>query len=124
MLLILVCCFTPLRLVLLRLRFWFTATGEVITTITDATAKDVDDAVQAAKKAFYTAWGTKVAASERGRLLNKLADLVERDADKLAAIEARDAGTVQKAFLASIAPLTLIPQANSSRTHGIWTWST
>ncbi|KAI0086321.1 aldehyde dehydrogenase [Irpex rosettiformis] len=68
------------------------STGEVITTIADATASDVDTAVQAAKKAFYTTWGTKIAASERGRLLNKLADLVERDADQLAAIESRDAG--------------------------------
>ena len=58
-----------------------TGTGEVITTIADASAKDVDAAVQAAKKAFYTTWGTKTAASERGRLLNKLADLVERDAE-------------------------------------------
>ena len=71
-----------------------TGTGEVITTIADASAKDVDAAVQAAKKAFYTTWGTKTAASERGRLLNKLADLVERDADQLAAIEARDAGAL------------------------------
>lgn len=31
-------------------------------------------------------------------MLNKLADLVERDADKIAAIEARDAGAVQRAF--------------------------
>ena len=76
-------------------------TGEVITTIADASAKDVDAAVQAAKKSFYTTWGTKTAASERGRLLNKLADLVERDADQLAAIEARDAGALKCSLCSS-----------------------
>ncbi|KAI0689129.1 aldehyde dehydrogenase domain-containing protein [Cytidiella melzeri] len=68
------------------------ATGEFITSIADATAKDVDAAVKAATNAFLTTWGTRTPASERGRLLSKLADLVERDADKLAAIEALDAG--------------------------------
>jgi aldehyde dehydrogenase (NAD+) len=70
------------------------ATGVVITSFADATAKDVDAAAQAAKNAFYTTWGTRTAASDRGRLLNKLADLIERDADKIAAIEALDAGNI------------------------------
>lgn len=41
---------------------------------------DVDEAVKAARKAFElgSTWRT-MDASERGRLLNKLADLVERD---------------------------------------------
>ncbi|KAI0818922.1 aldehyde dehydrogenase [Irpex lacteus] len=90
--------------------------GEVITTITDATAKDVDDAVQAAKKAFYTTWGTKVAASERGRLLNKLADLVERDADKIAAIEARDAGK----FFPHARHMDLVNVINTLRYYAGW----
>lgn len=68
------------------------ANGEVITKIAAATAKDVNIAVEAARKAYKTSWGTKVPASERGRLLNKLADLIERDVDQLSALEALDAG--------------------------------
>lgn len=44
--------------------------------------EDVDKAVQAARKAFST-W-KKINASERGKLLNKLADLIEKHADELA----------------------------------------
>lgn len=64
----------------------------MITKVAAATAKDVNIAVEAARKAYKTSWGTKVPASERGRLLNKLADLIERDVDQLSALEALDAG--------------------------------
>lgn len=64
----------------------------MITSIADALAEDVDTAVQAAKTAFYSTWGTRTPGSKRGRLLNILADLVERDADKLTAIECLDGG--------------------------------
>jgi len=50
----------------------------------------VDKAVQAAKKAFST-W-RKVNPAERGRLMNKLADLMERDTAILAEIESIDNG--------------------------------
>ncbi|NWT49134.1 AL1A1 dehydrogenase, partial [Chroicocephalus maculipennis] len=54
---------------------------------------DVDKAVKAARKAFElgSPWRT-MDASERGRLLNKLADLVERDRLILATMEAIDGG--------------------------------
>ena len=55
-------------------------------------AADIDAAVQAARAAFDTgAWG-KLTATERGRLLSKLAQLVAADHEKLAQIEARDTG--------------------------------
>ncbi|KAA1476324.1 aldehyde dehydrogenase [Dentipellis sp. KUC8613] len=69
--------------------------GKVITKISEATADDVDRAVQAARKAFETAWGLKCPGSERGQLLSKLADLLEQNRDEFAAIEALDNG---KAF--------------------------
>ena len=57
------------------------ATGEVICEVAEADAPDVDRAVQAARHAFeHGAW-RKMAAAERGRLLNKLADLIERLVD-------------------------------------------
>uniref|UniRef100_A0A8B9E7Q9 Aldehyde dehydrogenase 1 family member A1 n=1 Tax=Anser cygnoides TaxID=8845 RepID=A0A8B9E7Q9_ANSCY len=54
---------------------------------------DVDKAVKAARRAFElgSPWRT-MDASERGRLLNKLADLVERDRLILATMEAIDGG--------------------------------
>lgn len=73
--------------------FGCAADGTVITKVSVATAADIDIAVKAAKNAFKSSWGFKVPGSERGRLLNKLADLVEKNQDALAALEALDAGT-------------------------------
>ena len=66
--------------------------GKVITKVAAAGPKDVDAAVQAAKHAFKTTWGLKTPGHERGRLLGKLADLIEKNIDELAALEALDAG--------------------------------
>jgi len=48
--------------------------------------------VKAARKAFKTTWGLRKAGNERGALLLKLADLMERDQDKLAAVESLNGG--------------------------------
>ncbi|ELU41784.1 NAD-aldehyde dehydrogenase [Rhizoctonia solani AG-1 IA] len=57
-----------------------------------ASAKDVDIAVQAARKAFDTTWGKHVPGTQRSALLHKLADLIERDAQSLAELESLDNG--------------------------------
>ncbi|RIB06531.1 aldehyde dehydrogenase domain-containing protein [Gigaspora rosea] len=67
------------------------ATGQAITSVIEANEKDVDIAVEAATKAFNEKW-INVDGQERGRLINKLADLIERDLDELAALEALDNG--------------------------------
>ncbi|EIW74570.1 aldehyde dehydrogenase [Coniophora puteana RWD-64-598 SS2] len=67
-------------------------TGRVLTKISEATAKDVDIAVEAAQKAFETSWGLKCPGAQRSILLNRLADLMEKNHDELAAIEAIDVG--------------------------------
>jgi aldehyde dehydrogenase (NAD+) len=68
------------------------STGEEICRVAAAGAGDVDKAVRAARKAFEAGpWG-KMNASERGRLLYQLADLIERHADELARLEALDNG--------------------------------
>ncbi|KAJ3551327.1 hypothetical protein NM688_g4767 [Phlebia brevispora] len=67
-------------------------TGKLLTKVAVASAKDVDVAVKAARHAYKTVWGQKVPAYERGRLLNKLADLIEKHFDELTALEALDAG--------------------------------
>ena len=46
----------------------------------------------AARKAFVTTWGKKVTGFERSRLINKLADLIERDQQELAEIETLNNG--------------------------------
>ncbi|KAH6608045.1 hypothetical protein Trco_004358 [Trichoderma cornu-damae] len=67
------------------------ATEEVITSVCEATEKDVDIAVAAARKAFNTTWKA-VTPGERGRLMLKLADLAEENLDLLAAVESMDNG--------------------------------
>lgn len=51
------------------------ATGEVLLKVASGGAKDVDLAVAAARKAFKTSWGRKVAPGERAALLNKVRHL-------------------------------------------------
>ncbi|KAF7118912.1 hypothetical protein CNMCM5793_008548 [Aspergillus hiratsukae] len=65
-------------------------TGNTLGTISAATAADVDRAVSSATTGFQT-WRT-TPGPERGRLLLKLADLIERDAEEFASLEAVDAG--------------------------------
>jgi delta 1-pyrroline-5-carboxylate dehydrogenase len=68
-------------------------TGEVICKVASADATDVDKAVAAAKAAFRlgSEWRT-MDASERGVLLYRLADLIERDREYLAKLEVLDSG--------------------------------
>jgi aldehyde dehydrogenase (NAD+) len=70
------------------------ATGEVLTEIVEASAGDVDRAVAAARKGFEDRGGAwrKMTASERGRLMWKLADLVETNIEELAELETLDNG--------------------------------
>lgn len=66
-------------------------TGKPLATLAAAQRDDVDAAVAAAKAAFTGTWKT-VSPARRGQLLIKLADLIDRDADELASLEALDAG--------------------------------
>jgi aldehyde dehydrogenase (NAD+) len=68
------------------------ATGEEICQVAEADAADVDVAVRAARAAFEHGPWRKMAASERGRLLNRLADLIEAHAEQLAQLESLDNG--------------------------------
>lgn len=69
------------------------ATGDVITEIAEGDKADIDRAVAAAKEAFKFngPWRT-MDAQKRGILLNKLADLMERDEVYLASLETLDNG--------------------------------
>lgn len=67
------------------------STEKVICSVSEATEKDVDIAVAAARKAFETGWRS-VTPGDRGRMLTKLADLIEAHATTMAAIESLDNG--------------------------------
>ncbi|XP_017786870.1 PREDICTED: aldehyde dehydrogenase, mitochondrial [Nicrophorus vespilloides] len=69
------------------------STGEVITEVQRAGVEDVELAVNAAHSAFKlgSPWRT-MDASERGRILFKLADAMERDAAYIASLETLDNG--------------------------------
>ena len=64
----------------------------VLTYFATASKKDIDIAVAAAREAFNTTWGKNVSGFERAKLINKLADLIERDAEELGALEALNNG--------------------------------
>src|SRR6266851_3012120 len=70
------------------------ATGEVLTQIAEASTADVDRAVTSCRRAVEDRSGPwcKLSASERGRLIWKLADLVEQNIDELAELETLDNG--------------------------------
>jgi aldehyde dehydrogenase (NAD+) len=68
------------------------ATGEVITDVAEGDKTDIDRAVKAARKAFEQGPWRKMSARERGRLLHKLADLIEKNAEELAMLETLDNG--------------------------------
>jgi aldehyde dehydrogenase (NAD+) len=69
------------------------ATGDEICQVSEADAADVDIAVKAARDAFEAkAPWRRMSAAERGRLLYRLADLIEKHADHIAKLEALDNG--------------------------------
>ncbi|MDP2443405.1 aldehyde dehydrogenase family protein [Rhodoferax sp.] len=65
--------------------------GEVFDQIQRSNAKDIDDAVRAARQCFDTGW-SKTPAAERGRLLMRLSARVAQGVDELYALEQRDCG--------------------------------
>jgi aldehyde dehydrogenase (NAD+) len=70
------------------------ATGEVLTQIAEGSSADVDRAVEAARRALEDRNGPwrKMSASERGRLIWKIADLLEKNIDEFAELETLDNG--------------------------------
>lgn len=68
-------------------------TEEVICNVACASRTDVDVAVKAAHAAFYGAW-SQVSHRQRGKIMLKLADLMEEHKEELATIEAVDSGAV------------------------------
>jgi aldehyde dehydrogenase (NAD+) len=83
------------------------ATGDVLTQISEADAADVDKAVAAARAAFEEGPWRKMTASQRGALMYKLADLIEKNLDELAQLEALDNGKPYGVARVADLPLTI-----------------
>ncbi|MEK6257282.1 MAG: aldehyde dehydrogenase family protein [Planctomycetota bacterium] len=65
---------------------------QMIAEVPEADAADVDAAVKAARTAFDSGPWSRMDARDRGRLINKLADLMEANLNELAALETLDNG--------------------------------
>ncbi len=83
------------------------ATEEKIADVAEGDAADIDRAAKAARKAFESGDWPKMDARDRGRLLNRLADLVERNLEELAALETLDNGKPIRDARAADLPLVI-----------------
>jgi aldehyde dehydrogenase (NAD+) len=83
------------------------ANGEVIAHVAEGDKADVDKAVRAARKAFDKGPWRKMNARERGRILYKLADLIEQHIDELAKLESLDNGKPLKDSMTADLPLVI-----------------
>jgi aldehyde dehydrogenase (NAD+) len=68
------------------------ATEEPVCEVAEGDAADVDKAVKAARRAFEDSEWSRMDARDRGRLMLALSDLMEQEADELAALETLDNG--------------------------------
>lgn len=68
------------------------ATGKEIAEVINASREDVDRAVQAAKTAFYDGRWSKKSPGERSKIIWKLADLIEENAENISKVESENTG--------------------------------
>ncbi|WP_277184300.1 aldehyde dehydrogenase family protein, partial [Caballeronia sp. BR00000012568055] len=68
------------------------ATGQLLNTVAACSERDVDRAVQSAKKAFQSGVWSKMEPRERKRILRKFSDLVEANGAEIALLDSVDAG--------------------------------
>jgi phenylacetaldehyde dehydrogenase len=83
------------------------ATGEILAHVAEGDREDIDRAVKAARAAFETGPWSRLTASERGRLIWKLADLLEENLEEFATLETLDNGKPLKVARAADVPLAV-----------------
>ena len=83
------------------------ATGEVLSMVAEGDREDIDRAVKAARAAFETGPWSRITASERGRLIWKLADLLEQNLEEFAELESLDNGKPLTVARAADVPLAV-----------------
>jgi aldehyde dehydrogenase (NAD+) len=79
------------------------ATEQVWALMPEARRDDVNNAVDAAKRAFFSSEWSDMTATARGKLLMRLADLIAENAEILAKLETRDTGKIIRETSAQIA---------------------
>ncbi|GAC50750.1 aldehyde dehydrogenase family protein [Gordonia aichiensis] len=84
------------------------ATGEALGVFAEASAADVDAAVAAARAGFESAAWRSLTADARGKILWRIAELIERNAEELAALETADQG--QPIFVSTNVSIPLAAQ--------------
>jgi aldehyde dehydrogenase (NAD+) len=83
------------------------ATEEVIAEVAEGDAADVDLAVKAAREQFEHGEWSRMDARDRGRLMYRLADLIEAEIEELAALESLDNGKPIRDARNADLPLTI-----------------
>ncbi len=81
------------------------ATGEILSRVAEGDKEDIDRAVKAARAAFDNGPWSKITTSERGRMIWKLADLIERHLEEFAQLETLDNGKPLKVARVADVPL-------------------
>lgn len=81
------------------------ATGDLLGVIAEGGAEDVNRAVRAARFALEEGPWSKMSASERGRLIHRVGDLIMENAEELATLETLDNGKPKAVALAADVPL-------------------
>ncbi len=92
------------------------ATGEILSHIADGQKEDIDRAVTAARNAFDKGPWRKMTPSERGKLMWKLADLIDQHTEELAQLESLDNGKPLAVARAADVPLA----ADNLRYYAGW----
>ncbi len=82
--------------------------ASVLDTVAEASAQDVDRAVVAARTAFDSGPWPRTPATERGRALSRIADLLQRDRDAIARTESLDTGKTLKEGYADVDDVTAV----------------
>lgn len=83
------------------------STGEVLANVAAGDKADIDRAVAAAKKAFESGPWSKMSARDRGKLMFRLADLIEENMEELAALEVANNGKPIAEVLGADLPLAV-----------------
>src|SRR5262249_13787296 len=79
-------------------------TGQPWARVPDAGPEDVDAAVAAARAALEGPWG-QLTATQRGKLLHRLGDLIARESQRLAELETRDNGKLVREMVGQLAAM-------------------
>jgi len=83
------------------------ATGEILANVAEGDREDINRAVQAARAAFETGPWSRISPAERGKLIWKLGDLIDKHLEEFAQLESLDNGKPLRVARAADVPLTV-----------------